>query len=208
LGARWARDLGSDNYDLPGYWDSKRGGKRWTYYRLNSASHNVPLLGGQDQDPMATAKFMKVQTNSDSPYVIIDLTSAYEKFSKKTTRGVGIVSDRRAVLVQDEFEIEKPCEVVWGMTTDADIKVEEPATVRLGLRGKTLTAHLLSPAGATFTVESAERAKPEKNNAGVKRLVVRLPQASGKIQVVVLLAPVWKDGQAAPRIDLKSLQQW
>jgi len=208
LGTRWARDLGSDNYDLPGYWDSKRGGKRWTYYRLNSASHNVPLLGGEDQDPMATAKFMKVQINSDSPYVIIDLTSAYEKFSKKTTRGVGIVSDRRVVLVQDEFEIEKPCEVVWGMTTDADIKVEEPATVRLGLRGKTLTAHLLSPAGATFTVESAERAKPEKTNAGVKRLVVRLPQASGKIQVAVLLAPVWKDGQAAPRIDLKSLQQW
>ena len=41
LGVRWARDLGSDDYNLPGYWEAKRGGQRWSYYRLNSASHNV-----------------------------------------------------------------------------------------------------------------------------------------------------------------------
>ena len=27
LGVRWVRDLGADNYNLPGYWDKKRGGK-------------------------------------------------------------------------------------------------------------------------------------------------------------------------------------
>ena len=50
LGVRWARDLGSENYNLPGYWEGKRGGQRWSYYRLGSASHNVVMLGGQHQD--------------------------------------------------------------------------------------------------------------------------------------------------------------
>ena len=50
LGVRWARDLGSENYNLPGYWEGKRGGQRWSYYRLNSASHNVVMLGGKHQD--------------------------------------------------------------------------------------------------------------------------------------------------------------
>ncbi len=29
LGVRWVRDLGSDNYNLPGYWESGREGRRW-----------------------------------------------------------------------------------------------------------------------------------------------------------------------------------
>ena len=64
LGVRWARDLGSDNYNLPGYWEAKRGGQRWSYYRLNSASHNVPMLGGQSQDPLAKSSFTKTEINS------------------------------------------------------------------------------------------------------------------------------------------------
>ena len=51
LGERWARDIGSDDYNLPGYWSGGRGGKRWSYYRLGSESHNVCMLGGAQQDP-------------------------------------------------------------------------------------------------------------------------------------------------------------
>jgi hypothetical protein len=58
LGVRWARDLGSDNYNLPGYWSKGRGGTRWSYYRLNSKSHSVPLLNGEDQDPMAESHLL------------------------------------------------------------------------------------------------------------------------------------------------------
>ncbi len=59
LGQRWARDLGSDDYNLPGYWDKKPNGKRWDYYRLGSLSHNVPLLDNMNQDPLGKASIVK-----------------------------------------------------------------------------------------------------------------------------------------------------
>jgi hypothetical protein len=208
LGVRWVRDLGSDDYNLPGYWDSKRGGMRWSYYRLNSKSHSVPLLGGEDQDPMATSKFIKFESKKSSAFTLIDLTSAYERFAKKVTRGLAMTDDRQAVLVQDEFDIEKPCKLVWAMTTDAKISLEKEWIARLTINGKELIAQVLSPYHAPFTVESAEQKPPEKTNKGVKRLILRLDDAKDNVRVAILLSPVWKDGQHVSSASLKPLAEW
>ncbi|UCG57244.1 MAG: heparinase II/III family protein [Phycisphaerales bacterium] len=208
LGVRWARDLGADNYNMPGYWGSGRGGKRWTYYRLNGKSHNIPLLGGEDQDPMATAKFLNYSTQKNSSFVLVDLSGAYEKFSKKSTRGVAMVQNRRAVLIQDEFEIGRPCEIAWGMTTDADIDTGQGGKATLTLKGRKLIARVLSPAGANFTVESAEQKPPERTNSGVRRLMLKLPDSQGSARVAVLLSPVWEDGKFVKTTKLRSLAQW
>jgi len=208
LGVRWARDLGSDNYDMPGYWDNKTGGQRWSYYRLNSKSHNVPLLGGENQDPLAKSSVIKVETEKASPFVLIDLTDAYKKFAKKVTRGVAMVEGRRAVLVQDQFEIENPCELLWGMTTDAKIDIKEKGVAELTINEKRLVARVLSPPGAEFAAESAEQKPPQKTNRGVSRLIVRLPQTSGNVRLAVLLSPVWKDGNVVRTVELKPLEKW
>ncbi|NIP26566.1 MAG: DUF4962 domain-containing protein, partial [Phycisphaerae bacterium] len=208
LGVRWARDLGSDNYNMPGYWDRKKGGRRWSYYRLNSFSHNIPLLSGQDQDALAKSKFIKFESEKSSAFVLVDLTQAYKDFAKKATRGVAILENRRAVLVQDEFEIEKPCEVAWGMTTDAKIAVRKGGSAALSLKGKELIARVLSPVGAEFVVESAEQKPPQKTNKGVTRLMVRLPEAKGNIQLVILLSPVWSDGNVVKIAEVKPLAEW
>lgn len=208
LGVRWARDLGSDNYNLPGYWDKRRGGRRWSYYRLNSKSHSVPLLDGEDQDPLATSKFTKFETERSSAFVLVDLTSAYKKSANKVTRGVAMVENRRAVLVQDEFEIEKPCEVIWAMTTDAKIDIKEKDTAVLTLAGRKLIARILSPSIAGFAVESAQQKPPQRTNKGVRRLIVRLPNAGGNVRVAILLSPVWKTQEVVTKVQVKPLAQW
>ena len=208
LGIRWVRDLGSDNYNLPGYWDGERGGRRWDYYRLNSKSHNVPLLDGENQDPLATSKFTKFETEKSSAFVIVELTSAYKKSANKVTRGVAMVENRRAVLVQDEFDIEKPCEIIWAVTTDAEIDIKEKDTATLTLDGKKLVARIMSPSVAGFSVESAEQKPPQKTNKGVSRLVVRLPNAQSGVCVAVLLSPVWKDGEIVTKVQVEPLAQW
>ncbi len=119
-----------------------------------------------------------------------------------------MVGNRRAVLVQDEFEIEKPCEIAWGMTTDAKIATKKGGVAVLTLKGKELTARILSPVGAEFTVESAEQKPPEKPNKGVNRLMVRLPNAKGDVQLAILLAPSWKDGRTVKKAELKPLSRW
>jgi hypothetical protein len=187
------RDLGSDNYNLPGYWDGKRGGRRWSYYRLNSASHSVPMLDGQSQDPLATSRFVKVETGGASPCAAVDLTEAYGQYAQSVRRGVAL-PDRKAVLVQDEFELKGPCDITWGITTDAQISLKKEWIAELRLGGKTLIARVQSPYHAPFSIESAEREPPQKTNKGVKRLVIRLPQAEGNVRVAVLFSPVWPDG--------------
>ena len=208
LGVRWVRDLGAENYNLPGYWDGKRGGRRWSYYRLNSASHNVPMLGGKDQDPLAKSRFTKTDVNGARPAVVVELTEAYQEFARSVSRGMAMIEDRRAVLVQDEFDIQTPCEVAWGMTTDAEIEVEKGEVAVLKLKGKELAARLQCSHQARFSVESAEQETPQKTNRGVRRLVVRLPQASGDIRIAVLLSPVWPDGKVVETVEIKPLADW
>ncbi len=208
LGVRWARDLGSENYNLPGYWEGKRGGQRWSYYRLGSASHNVVTLNGQHQDPLAKSSFAKTEINGDRPFTVVELTEAYADQARSARRGLAMIEGRRAVLVQDELDIQKPCELTWGMTTDAEIDVKERTVAVLKLKGKELTVRLLSPQDVGFTVESAEQEPPQHRNEGVKRLVVRLPQASGNTCVAVLLSPRWNDGKAVETAEVKPLANW
>ncbi len=208
LGERWARDLGSDDYNMDGYWDSKRGGKRWSYYRLNSSSHNVPMLAGQDQDPLARSAFLKVSANNASPFAVVDLTDAYKASAKRVTRGVRLVRNRKAALIQDDFELKEPCELLWGITTDAKITADKSTTARLNIGDKKLIARILSPAGAGFGVESAEQKPPQKTNKAVSRLVLRLPKAEGEVRIAILLSPVWKDGEVVENAGLQPVDEW
>ena len=122
LGVRWGRDLGSDDYNLPDYF----GSKRYTYYRLQSVSHNVPLLNGQNQREDATSKFIKHGEDIDEPFSVLDFTGAYKDFASSALRGMKVIENRKSVLIQDEFILTKSAEVVWGMTTDATIQIINP----------------------------------------------------------------------------------
>ena len=45
-------------------------------------------------------------------------------------------------------------------------------------------------------------------NAGVRRLVVKLPEAQGDVRVAVLFSPVWKDGKTVDTTEIKPLASW
>lgn len=194
LGVRWARDLGSDDYNLPGYWDKRAGGKRWQYYRLNSASHNVPMLAGRDQDANGVAKVIGFESRETGARVTLDLTGAYGPIARKAVRDVALANNRRAAIIRDRFTLGEPAEVLWGMTTDADISIETDGSAVLTLQGKSLHARVLEPKSVAFAAESAEQSPPQKVNKGVKRLVLRSAAPVGDLTIAVLLAPVWPDG--------------
>jgi len=196
------------DYDLPGWWERQKGGRRWTYYRANSLSRNVPQINRQIQDPMARASFIKTEVNTSAPFVLVDLNDAYNELAEKVTRGVAIVRNRRAVLVQDEFELKGTCETAWGMTTDAEIDVKDAGVAVLTLDGKKLVASVLSPAGAVFTVESAVQKPPQNPNTGIDRLMVRVPDAKGSVRVAVLLSPVWPGDAPVKTVKVKPLAEW
>jgi uncharacterized protein DUF4962/heparinase II/III-like protein len=209
LGVRWARDLGSDNYNLPGYFDKAKRGERWQYFRLLSDSHNVPMLGGKSQDELGNARFVKISTAPDRQFGILDLNSAYPGEAWQVTRGVALVSSNKAVLIQDEIVPKKPTELLWGITTDATIEISATGTsAMLSLKGQKMEVRLLSPSQARFTQRSAEQAAPQKTNEGVSRLEIAIDEINTPVRVAVLFAPIWPDGPKVTSPELQPLTDW
>ena len=199
LGQRWALDLGPDDYNLPGYF----GGQRWTYYRLNTQSHNTLLLDGQDQDPKAKAPIVAFVGREDGGHAIADLSAAYPK-AKSVLRGLAMLGPAD-VLVQDEVVAAEPVEVVWGMLTQAEVKVDGArATLEQG--GKRLHLSVLAPEGAVVEVTGASPPPPQKQQPDVHRIVVRLPGKVGAAQVAVRLSTA--DPAQAAAVTVRPLRQW
>ena len=206
LGQRWAADLGSDEYNMPGYFDGGKGGQRWTYYRMVSSSHNVVMLDGQQQLVEGKAKMIAFQSG-DIPFAVVDLTSAYAPAASSARRGVKMIAGRHAVLVQDEFDLSGTHDAAWGMTTEAAIAIDgAKATLKRG--DKELVARILSPADAVFSTESAEQKPPQNPNKGFSRLMIRLPARSGLLRIAVAFEPAGTQAAPAGAADLVPLDQW
>ncbi|MDA0711884.1 MAG: heparinase II/III family protein, partial [bacterium] len=195
LGQRWASDLGSDDYNLPNYFSKQVGGRRWTYYRLTSESHNVPMINNKSQHPEGTSKLTGFRSDGTFPYAIIDLSHAYlENASGKITRGIALVNNRQEVLIQDEYALDVPRFIQWGMTTRAAIALNDDGSAHLTQNGKEFHAQILSPKGWKFGVDSAERASPQKTNKGYTRLIIPPVYKAAQLRITVLLTP-FPDGQ-------------
>lgn len=209
LGERWVRDLGSDYYNLPGYFDKRKRGERWQYYRMLSDSHNVPMLGERSQDVLGNAKFIKVKTMSETPFGIIDLGTAYPTESWQVTRGALLLKGHRGILIQDEITPKRPTPLKWGITTDAQIKISENGKLAmLSIKEKILEVRLLSPEHARFTQQSAVQLAPQKINQGVRRLEIKLEEINAETTISVLFAPLWADGNQVKTPKVKSMQEW
>ena len=172
-GVRWALDLGSDYYNLPGYF----GKQRFTYYRLRTESHNTVLIDGENQDPNATAPM-----TMKNGIATIDLAAAYPGKVTKFVRTVELTR-KNTVIIRDEIKAPKPVEALWGMVTDAQVTIHHNHA-RLEKNGVALDAEILSPKGAVFdTVPTTPPLPEEDPNQGTRKLVVRL---KGKAKNVVI----------------------
>ena len=182
-GVRWAEDLGSDNYNLPGYF----GDKRWTYYRLCTESHNTLWIDRENQDPKAAAPIVEHVFEPKRAWVRIDLRQAYPGKLSKWERTVTL-EDRSRALIEDVFEASRPVEAVWGMVTRAEVTLEG-RRARLTLRGRRLEAEIRSPEDAIFEVASTQPPQPQNQNQGTRKLVVRLPNKTASARILVALVP-------------------
>jgi len=198
LGERWALDLGSDDYNLPGYF----GKQRWTYYRLRTEAHNTLTINGENQNPAGKAPLVAFQSKPDRAFAVADLTGGYTRV-KQARRGIALL-DRGQVLVQDEVQAAQPVEVVWNFHTQARIEAHGNRATLVQGKAK-LEALILSPEGARFEVISANAPEPQAQQPDVHNLIVRLPKKVDHLRLAVLLRPT---GKEAANPALESLDEW
>ena len=215
LGERWAADLGSDNYNLPGYFHSSD--KRWDYYRLRAEGHNTLVINptnGPDQDPQAAAPIVKFESKPEKAFAIADLTAAYAGSVQKAERGIAMIN-RKTVVVQDEIATGRPAELWWFMHTPAKIKIApDGSSAILKMHGKRLAATITSPKAARFEVLPAAPLPTSPNppnqavNKDISVLAIHLNNVAN-LRLTVCFTPLEKGESApVPPKEIKALADW
>ncbi len=213
-GKRWAIDLQHDSYALPGYFDSKPDGQRWTYYRMKAEGHNTLVINPDkqpDQDPKASTTINKFVSNPVSSFGVMDMAAAYGPKVTSATRGIAL-QNKKQVLVQDEVTAAKPIkDLYWFMQTRAAIQISaDKRSMVLSLGDEKLKAEIVSPQKAGFEVLEAKplpaSAQPanEDANKGVRRLSIHLKDVAQ-----TTIAVVFKEvGDKSKTTNLKPLKKW
>ncbi|MEM9109266.1 MAG: heparinase II/III family protein [Planctomycetota bacterium] len=152
-GVRWVVDLGADDYNLPGYFEAARGGKRWHYYRNRAEGHNTIVInpgkaGGQRYDVMA-------EITQQGWSINVDLSEAYGADVQRAFEYVPGSKDY--TVITDTVALDEPGELWWFAHSRAAITLSEDGrSARLEQAGKTMHVRLISPKGAKLSIMDAE----------------------------------------------------
>ncbi|KIM66348.1 hypothetical protein SCLCIDRAFT_1211588 [Scleroderma citrinum Foug A] len=228
LGSRWFGELGSGDYNSPGYFSSDaQDSQRWLYYRKRTEGQNTILVGAGNQNVLAapTIQYDSSGTaqgsstvfdvpSGSTAYFVGDLTSAYFNVTS-FSRGIHLLNARKQVLIQDEINAQ--ASVMWRAHTNATVSIgNNGQTATLTIDTKTLQVDLLNaPSGAQFTTMDAVRLStdptppaPDQPNPGVTVLTISLP--AGQYTLEVLLTPQWPGVSSTSYVTPSSvpLNQW
>jgi hypothetical protein len=157
LGERWAVDMGYGDRTPYDYFDGSAADRR---YSTASRGHNVVLVHGAGQDPVALSGSLKPASkitffsgsNGGESRGIIDLTYAWSSwYIQRAQRGVALLADRQRALIVDEYDAPWELNYEWLFQTWADVTLDGERAV-LEQNGKRITLVALSPEGAEFEV--------------------------------------------------------
>ena len=155
-GIRWTDDLGSDNYSLPGFWDYKPDGQRWTYFRNSNFSHNTLSIDHRLQNSAGTSEIDRLDNKATQPFVTMDMSTAYAGQSRFVYRTFRMLDDVR-ILVTDSIGLQNPSQSVqWSVITSANVECKGNTAV-LKKDGKSFSLKIVSPVDAFFTARAAKR---------------------------------------------------
>ncbi len=190
-GVRWSSELGADDYQLPGYFNTK--GQRPTYLRCNNLGHSTLSIDEALMATQAKASIVNFRGEGERLGAEIKLDSCYPKQARTWTRRFTL-APRGEVEVQDQLEGLRPeANVEWRMITQAKAKIApDGRSALLTLRGKKLAAQITSPGEARFVVQSAAPQNDKENpNTGFSIFTAQAqPAADGSLNLVVRLRPV------------------
>lgn len=171
-GRRWFHDLGSDNYNMPGYF----GKQRWDYLRLNNFSHNTLVIDGRLQAaPEEGCPVSAILHDDTLRAAAVDLRRAYEDQAEDVKRRAGFDAADGSVRMTDT--IMKPVGPVrWAVVTKAKLKIEGN-TVILEEGGKRLLLTRHDKAGGKWEEYPLKpKTKEEQQNQGFRMIGFTAPK--------------------------------
>jgi len=172
-GSRWFHDLGSDDYNLPGYF----GGQRFAYFRLQNLSHNTLVIDGKLQTPKAKpCPLTPIQAHGASATTTIDLTDAYRGQCEQATRKVDFTASPPQITLTDHL-LAPGGPVRWQAVTDAKVSITG-ALATLEKDGHRLVLTCANPALVWQIADATAPGSAEKANPNKQILSITAPAAA------------------------------
>jgi len=209
-GHRWASDLGSDNYNLPGYFERKSdSGRRWNYFRTSSLSHNVPTINNQNQKFDSNTKIIAFDSNPKFSHAVADLSTAYDGQVKTLKRGLALIEGTN-LLIQDEvIPLQQGDQFRWAMLTSAKININGNQA-KLEIDKDIITAEILQPSDAIFDTASTKPTyhPDETPNPDTRLLTVSVPLEKGKINTIAIILKRKELSLKSENTEIIPLAEW
>lgn len=182
-GVRWAEDMGSDNYALPGFWGYA--GERWKYLRNSNLGHNTLSLDGKLQNWRAKSKIIHFDTNAAQPSCTLDMTEAYPD-AHSIHRTFTLLNDETLQITDSIHLTPTGTKITWNMMTMAEVKCEGNKAC-LSKDGKKFYLQIISPANAVFTTKAAQNThEKEWSLEGNKHLQITFKGEKKEVIKVIL----------------------
>lgn len=210
-GYRWALDLGYDDYNLDGYFYTKR----YNYYRVRAEGHNTLVINPsteKDQKIAADTKIEKFVSRDDYSFAVMDLTSAYD--AKSVKRGIYMGDKRKSIVIRDELELNSADDVVyWYMHTDANVNIinniayltKGQKEMQLEFMNEGCDAVIdCVDAKALIELDGTENDNP---NNGIKKIRIKLSNGESP-RLTVKITPVGTGNSFESINETVSLDNW
>lgn len=174
-GVRWLVDLGKDGYNIPGYFEADKGGRRWDFYVNRAEGHNTLVVGPKlkfgDQHYDAS-----IPIAIDTGQIKLDLSDAYPGTVQRSIK----VGDTKVILT-DTIKQDEPAEVWSFFHTRAKVNLaEDGRSAVLKQGGKQLLVKLVAPTDAAFQHMPAKPlpgspvVQGQADHEGISKLAIRL----------------------------------
>lgn len=182
-GTRWIHDLGSENYNMPGYF----GAKRFTYYRLQNRSHNTLEIDGRLQTARSNPCPLVSSSVTGNPFTAtFDLSDAYAGSAQKILRTARFQADTGIARIEDEITAPSG-DIVWRAFTDADCRVKGDQVV-LTKKGRQITLRRSSDSGSWSITDATPPTSKENPNKGMRAVVLTVTKAR-RISLAIEIRP-------------------
>lgn len=185
-GVQWTYDPGSENYNVPDYWEtSDKNSGRWQYYRMRAEAHNCIVVNPSTDggyEPASRSQFTRYETNDSSLLAVLDMKNAHGSAKVDSAlRGYYFADNRQSFVIRDEITPVSSGKTAWFMSTKQTPEIIDGKVYLSDSTGKKLKIEFASDSPYELSITDAAPLEgysptPEGNseNKNVKRIVVML----------------------------------
>ncbi len=132
-GVIWCGDPGTEDYNIPGFWDTSNGGTRYKLYKKSLEAHSTVVI--RSDELIHGQKYVTVNgsypvinnfyTDENGGYAITNMTSQYGSTCTSASRGLLMTNSRRTVVLQDEISFSSPTSLSWVLNINGGISISD-----------------------------------------------------------------------------------